>query len=190
VYLRRFTPLFAAVICLSAQIGAGAQWTDVAPAQQPQQQFEGQPIAAPPAAQASPNIQQLLKQASKQFDPSRESPEAYMQRMNALQEQFKTYEAQQQQAKLDPPIKRLPPGTLLPGMSTYQVEHPFSANPNDPGFFNGITPEQAAAGLQMELPNKAKQNVSPSWAKQKPSQESYVDGVQHFGNEDEMGFIH
>jgi hypothetical protein len=188
--LRRYLPIAVAFscLCLQAPAGAQAQWDGPQPESSEQQPVE-QPRPAQPAPPPMPTMKQLVQASLVPFDPHRESPEAYMARMKVIEQAMRDVRDHETQAKLDPPIHRLPPGVILPGMSAYQSENNFSANPYDRGFFNGITPEQAAAGLQMQLPQKARPNASPEWAKQKAPPHEYIDGVEHFGKQDSMGFF-
>jgi hypothetical protein len=80
------------------------------------------------------------------------------------------------------------PGTVLPGQSYYKGDGAFSSNPDDRSFFNGLTPEQAAAALSRR-PDKQFKLESPDWAKQKIETRHYVDGVEHPGREDPNGFF-
>lgn len=201
--MRRYMALVFACARLSfpgAAVAQSGDWSDVPSArqqaeqqQQEQQQAEleqqqARRAAAPPPL---PTMKQLVNQAMVRFDPSRETPQAYMARMKTIENKMKEVNAAQARAAADPPIYHLPPGTILPGMSSYQVQTDnFSSNPNDRGFFGGITPEQAAAGMKMPLQSQHNgQIVSPEWAKQKAPGYEYVDGVKHYGKQDSMGFF-
>ncbi|HEY9788754.1 MAG TPA: hypothetical protein V6D22_00050 [Candidatus Obscuribacterales bacterium] len=188
--MRRCLPIAVAFSCLCLQASASAQtqWDGPQPAAAQQQPVE-QPPAAQPVQAPAPTMQQLVQASLVPFDPQRESPEAFMSRMKIIEQSMKELTDRQTQARLDPPIHRLPEGVVLPGMSAYQSENNFSANPYDRGFFNGITPQQASAALKMQLPQKVRPNLSPEWAKQKPPAHEFVDGVEHFGKQDSMGFF-
>jgi hypothetical protein len=191
--LRPHLYLLITACCTSMPPAVFAQWADTAP--QVQQGSAGQGGQMMPTAETArasqqlPDIKLLMQAAQVKFDPKRETPQAYMQRMKNIEEQVKLWQDRKAEADREKPATRLPEGMVLPGMSVYQQQNKFTDNPFDKGFFGGITPEQAAAGLQMNLPTHQQQNVSPQWAKQKMPVHQYVDGVEHFGKEDPMGFV-
>jgi hypothetical protein len=194
--VRCYAPLIIAITATTVITPAAlAQWADMAPQGQQagtsDQTFQTAQEAqtAQQAARQLPNINLLMKAAMVKFDPQRETPQAYLARMKYIEEQMRIYQDRKSEAQAETPATKLPEGMVLPGMSAYQAKSAFTDNPYDKGFFGGITPQQAQAGLQLDLPSKKPLNPSPEWAKQKLPVHQYVDGVEHFGNEDSMGFI-
>lgn len=78
----------------------------------------------------------------------------------------------------------------LPGAQSYHQQGLFSSG-DETGFFGGLTPDLANQAKAINLPKQfyGRPDSSPLWAKQKVHVRQFQDGVEHFGNEDPMGFF-
>lgn len=165
-------------LCVVPQ-GAYADWDDQAPTWT---DSSNQQVVKPQAPSRP-------VETDEQWSQRRHTPQEVVARAKMQQQQlFARQMAEIRASRMPKPKLQFNPNVLLPGQSAYKEQNAFSTAEKDSGFFNGLTPQQAHDALSKRpyIPNS---DNSPAWAKQKIQTRQFTDGVEHFGNEDRMGFF-